>query len=136
VDDRVDWQDSSTLRWVGRPEQVREALGRGESFAGVALIALALNHADPEAVLPLIATALESQDLELRRQAVIALAHVARLHHTVDRRCLDLLRACPRGNEADDDLWSFVAHRELPFWLWRHHLGERLTWLLGGRWRR
>ncbi|MGW2582035.1 hypothetical protein ACWCYZ_11965, partial [Streptomyces virginiae] len=64
---------------------------------------------------------------EVRRQGVIALAHVARLHRTVDRRCLELLRRCPHGNEADDDLWSFVPHRELPPWLWRHHLRERLV---------
>ncbi|MFD7927722.1 hypothetical protein [Streptomyces sp. NPDC059742] len=39
----------------------------------------------------------------------------------------ELLRGCPRGNEADDDLWSFVPHRQLPLWLWRHHLWERLV---------
>ncbi|MFB6578398.1 hypothetical protein ACFCYC_13360 [Streptomyces sp. NPDC056402] len=43
----------------------------------------------------------------------------------MDRRCLQLLRGYPRGNEADDDLWSFVPHRELPLRLWRHHLWER-----------
>ncbi|WP_327417927.1 hypothetical protein [Streptomyces sp. NBC_01233] len=57
----------------------------------------------------------------------MALAHVARLHRTADRRCLALLRRCPRGNEADDDLWSFVPHWELPLWLWCHHLWERLV---------
>lgn len=96
----------------------------------MAVIALALNYCDPDVVLPIVARALESQDQEVRRQGVVALAHVARLHRTVDRRCLGLLRDCPRGNEADDDLWSFVDHRELPLWLWRHHLGEWLIWLL------
>ncbi|MBT2509320.1 hypothetical protein J7I98_26275 [Streptomyces sp. ISL-98] len=130
---RVDWLHSSTLRWVDQPEQVDAAFERGEGLVGVAVIALVLNHPDPKAVLPVVARALESQDQEVRRQGVVALAHVARQHHTVDRRCLELLRACPRGNEADDDLWSFVAHRELPLWLWRHHLGERLVWLLRDR---
>ncbi|MFB7256782.1 hypothetical protein [Streptomyces nojiriensis] len=118
--------DDGTGTGTDRPELVLAALRRGEPKAGVAVIGLALDHADPEAVLPVVARALESADREVRRQGVIALAHVARLHRTVDRRCLELLRGCPRGNEADDDLWSFVPHRELPLWLWRHHLGERL----------
>ncbi|MFF3672808.1 hypothetical protein ACFYYS_02340 [Streptomyces sp. NPDC002120] len=115
------------LNEVERPEQVLAAFERGERWVGVAVIALALDHPDPAAVLPVVARALESPDREVRRQGVVALAHVARLHRTVDRRCLELLRRCPRGNEADDDLWSFVPHRELPLWLWRHHLRERLV---------
>ncbi|MFJ7589114.1 hypothetical protein ACIQZO_17385 [Streptomyces sp. NPDC097617] len=121
-----DWRSGSRLNEVDRPEVVLAAFARGEPKAGVAVIALVLNHGDPEAVLPVVARALESADREVRRQGVIALAHVARLHRAVDRRCLELLRGCPRGNEADDDLWCFVPHRELPLWLWRHHLGERL----------
>ncbi|MEU9104499.1 hypothetical protein AB0D54_09045 [Streptomyces xanthophaeus] len=132
---QVDWQDGSTLWWVDQPDQVTAAFDRGEPLVGVAVIALALNHDDPQAVLPVVARALESPDPAVRRQGVVALAHVARLHRTVDRRCLDLLRACPRGNEADDDLWSFVDHRQLPPWLRRHHLRERVTWLLRDRWR-
>ncbi|WP_329257211.1 hypothetical protein [Streptomyces pseudovenezuelae] len=131
----LNWQDGSTLRRTARPEEVDAAFGRGEPLVGVAVIALALNHADVDAILPRVGRALEAKDPEIRRQGVIALAHVARLHRTVDRRCLDLLRGCPRGNEADDDLWSFVAHRRLPWWLWRHHVTERLTWLLRDRWR-
>ncbi|MCX4961120.1 hypothetical protein [Streptomyces virginiae] len=122
-----DWQGGSNLLGVDRPDVVLAAFERGEPQVGVAVIGLALNHADPAAVLPLVARALESTDRKVRRQGVIALAHVARLHRTVDRRCLELLRRCPRGNEADDDLWSFVPHRELPLWLWRHHVRERLV---------
>ncbi|MFK0256343.1 hypothetical protein [Streptomyces sp. NPDC090445] len=128
-------QDGSTLRWTDRPEEVDAAFGRGEPLVGVAVIALALNHADADAILPRVVKALESKDPEVHRQGVIALAHVARLHRTVDQRSLDLLRGCPRGNEADDDLWSFIAHRRLPWWLWRHHFTERLTWLFRDRWR-
>ncbi|QIQ01537.1 hypothetical protein [Streptomyces liangshanensis] len=95
----------------------------------MAVIALALNHADADAILPRVNRALESENAETRRQGVIALAHTARLHRTADRRSLDLLRDFPRGNEADDDLWSFVAHRQLPWWLWRHHYADRLTCL-------
>ncbi|MEU9162141.1 hypothetical protein AB0D29_17925 [Streptomyces sp. NPDC048424] len=121
------WWGGVDLNGVERPEQVLAAFERGEGRVGVAVIALALNHADPAAVLPVVARALDSADPEVRRQGVVALAHVARLHRTVDRRCLELLRRCPRGNEAGDDLWSFVPHRELPLWLWRHHLRERLV---------
>ncbi|MFE5559842.1 hypothetical protein [Streptomyces sp. NPDC056544] len=131
----LNWQDGSTLRWTDQPDEVDAAFGRGEPLVGVAVIALALNHADADAILPRVGKALESEDPEIRRQGVIALAHVARLHRSVDRRCLDLLRSCPRGNEADDDLWSFVAHRRLPWWLWRYHYTERLTWLFRDRWR-
>ncbi|MGW4271868.1 hypothetical protein ACWEGQ_05775 [Streptomyces seoulensis] len=95
----------------------------------MAVIALALNHGDAAVILPRVGRALESEDAEIRRQGVLALAHVARLHRTVDQRSLALLRGCPRGNEADDDLWSYVAHRRLPWWLWRHHFAQRWTWL-------
>ncbi|MFB7461989.1 hypothetical protein ACFCZ1_00550 [Streptomyces sp. NPDC056224] len=118
---------------MDRPERVVAAFARGDKHAGVAVIALALNHPGPAEVLPVVAGALESPDPEVRRQGVIALAHVARLHRTVDRRCLEGLRHCPRGNEADDDLWSFVPHRRLPLWLWRHHVGERVARLLPAR---
>ncbi|MDX3538259.1 hypothetical protein PV721_28710, partial [Streptomyces sp. MB09-01] len=122
-----DWWGGLNLNGIEQPEPVLAAFERGERSVGVAVIALALNHPDPAAVLPVVARALESADREVRRQGVVALAHVARLHGTVDRRCLELLRRCPRGNEADDDLWSFVPHRELPLWLWGHHLRERLV---------
>ncbi|MBC3839895.1 hypothetical protein GXW82_05805 [Streptacidiphilus sp. 4-A2] len=96
----------------------------------MAVIALALNHPEPDAILPRVARALAAGDPEVRRQGVVALAHVARLHRTVDQRCLGLLRGFPRGNEADDDLWSFVDHRRLPFWLRRYHAVQRLVWLV------
>ncbi|MFJ2821520.1 hypothetical protein ACIO7M_10440 [Streptomyces toxytricini] len=123
----LNWQDGSTLRWIDQPDEVDAAFDRGEPFVGVAVIALALNHADANTILSRVGKALASEDAEIRRQGVIALAHVARLHRTVDRQCLQLLRSCPRGNEADDDLWSFVAHRRLPWWLWRHHYAVRLA---------
>lgn len=131
----MNWQNSSALLGTDRPEEVDAAFDRGEDLVGVAVIGLALNHPEATAILPRVARALESADAELRRQGRVALAHVARLHHTVDRRCLELLRSQPRGNEADDDLWSYVPHRRLPMWLWRHHLAERLRWQLRDRWR-
>jgi hypothetical protein len=129
------WHDASTLRWIERPEDVDAAFHRGEPLVGVAVIALALNHDDADAILPQVARAMAADDPEIRRQGVVALAHVARLHRVVDRRCLTLLRGFSRGNEADDDLWSFVDHRLLPWWLRRHHAGRRLLWLLRDSWR-
>jgi hypothetical protein len=133
---RVDWADGSSV-WRGdhRPEDVAAAFERGESTVGVAVIAFALSHPDPGHILPLVARAMESPDPQMRAQGVVAMAHTARLHRAVDRRCLVLLRDCRRGNAADDDLWSFIAHRKLPPWLWRHHAKERLLWWLRDRWR-
>ncbi|WP_405853878.1 hypothetical protein OG407_00400 [Streptomyces sp. NBC_01515] len=131
----LNWQDGSTLRWIEQPEEVDSAFDRREPLVGVGVIALALNHPDANAILPRVARALVAEEAEVRRQGVVALAHVARLHRTVDRRCLNLLRGFPRGNEADDDLWSFVDHRQLPLWLWRYHAAQRLAWLVRDRWR-
>lgn len=131
----MNWRSSSALMGTDRPEEVDAAFDRAEELVGVAVIGLALNHPDAVAILPRVARALESEGGELRHQGRVALAHVARLHSTVDRRCLELLRSHPRGSEADDDLWSYVPHRRLPWWLWRHHLGERMVWLLRDKWR-
>ncbi|MFI8005558.1 hypothetical protein [Streptomyces sp. NPDC086010] len=129
------WQSGSALLGTDRPEEVDAAFDRAEELVGVAVIGLALNHPDAEAILPRVARALESDDDALRHQGRVALAHVARLHSTVDRRCLELLRSHPRGSEADDDLWGYVSHRRLPWWLWRHHLMQRMAWLLRDKWR-
>ncbi|MFE5210581.1 hypothetical protein [Streptomyces sp. NPDC056600] len=131
----LNWQEASTLRRVARPEEVEAAFSRGEALVGVAVIALALNHPDAGVILPQVARAMAADDPEVRRQGVVALAHVARLHRTVDQHCVDLLRGFPRGNEADDDLWSFVDHRLLPWWLWRYQSGQRWRWLVRDRWR-
>ncbi|MFD8549664.1 hypothetical protein [Streptomyces sp. NPDC059649] len=132
----MNWQVSGALLGTDRPEEVDAALERGEELVGVAVIGLALTHPDPAAILPRVARALEraleSSDHRLRHQGLVALAHTARLHGTVDRPCLDLLRRCPRGTEADDDLWAYVPRRRLPWWLWRHRLGGQLRGLRPG----
>lgn len=132
----MNWEEFSALLGTDRPEEVDAAFVRGEPLVGVAVIGLALTHPNSEVILPRVARAMESADKEVRRQGVVALAHVARLHRSVDQRCLSLLRKERRGNEADDDLWTFVDHRDLPWWLWRHKLTERLAWLIIERWRR
>ncbi|MCX5199339.1 hypothetical protein OOK31_36625 [Streptomyces sp. NBC_00249] len=130
-----DWENGTGLLGVDDPAMVDAAFERGEPHVGCAVIGLALNHPDPEAILPRVARALRATDPTRRHQGTVALAHVARLHRTVNQECLDLLRARPRGNEADDDLWTFVPRRRLPWWLWRHQLPGHLTWHLYERWR-
>ncbi|MEU8002171.1 hypothetical protein AB0B66_13490 [Catellatospora sp. NPDC049111] len=134
----LNWDDSSALMGTDRPEEIDEALLRGEEMLGVAVIGLSLTHPDARQILPRIADVLEAAmaagDRELCRQAVLSLGHTGRLHGVTDARCLELLRRQPRGNTADDDLWSFVPHRELPWWLWRHHLPRILRWYLWRRW--
>ncbi|MFD7233150.1 hypothetical protein [Streptomyces sp. NPDC059881] len=126
----LDWENGTELIGVDDPAIVDAAFERGERHVGVAVIGLALNHPDPDTILPRIARALRATDPELQRQGTLSLAHVARLHRTVNQECLDLLRARPRGNEADDDLWTFVPRRRLPWWLWRRQLPGYLKWHL------
>jgi hypothetical protein len=134
----LNWDDHSALMGADRPEEIDEALARGEEMLGVAVIGLALTHPDARQILPRIAAVLEAAmaagDLELCRQAVLALGHTGRLHGVTDALCLELLRRQPRGNTADDDLWCYVPHRQLPWWLWRYHLPGLLRWHLWQRW--
>ncbi len=130
------WADMSALMGTDRPEEIDAAFERGEPDVGVALIGLALTHPDPQPILDRTARALASTDLALRAQAIVALAHAARLHGTVDRINLDLLRRLPRDNPADDDLWTYVPRRRLPWWLWRHHLAYACRRHLWRRWMR
>ncbi|GAA2522765.1 hypothetical protein [Pilimelia columellifera] len=115
------------------PDDVLAALAVGDPNAGVALIALALTYPDPDATLACIAVALSSPALPLRAQGLTALAHTVRLHRRVDAETLRLLRALPRGSSADDDLWTFVAWRRLPWWLWRYQLPRHLWWSIRNR---
>lgn len=97
------WRYGS-LQWSRPLDEIDKAFEEDKPSVGIAVIALALHHEEPLEVLPRVSRALESRDQAIRHQGVAAPAHVARLHPTVDHRCLDLLRAYPRGNEADDDL--------------------------------
>ncbi|WP_299537324.1 hypothetical protein [uncultured Streptomyces sp.] len=130
-----DWEHGTGLIGVRDPAVVDAAFERGERHVGVAVIGLALHHPDPRTILPRVAQALRATDPARQHQGTVALAHVARLHHTTDPECLALLRTQPRGNEADDDLWDFVPRRNLPWWLWRHQLPGHIQWYLFNRWR-
>jgi hypothetical protein len=132
--DGMNWLDSSALMGTDRPEEVDAAFERGERDVGVAVIGLALTHPDPWQILPRTARALASANPDVRAQGIVALAHVARLHHVVDQDNLDLLRGMRRGNPADDDLWTFVPHRLLPWWLHRRHVVQAWRWRLWDRW--
>ncbi|MEV0097324.1 hypothetical protein [Streptomyces sp. NPDC050738] len=131
----ISWENATGLLGTDQPEVVDAAFERGEPHVGVAVIGLALNHPNPGAILPRIARAMRAPNPELQRQGTLALAHTARLHHIVNQECLELLRSRPRGNEADDDLWTFIPRRQLPWWLWRHQLPSYLKWYLFERWR-
>ena len=115
----VSWENGTGPLTVDDPEVVDTAYERGEPHVGIAVIGLALNHPDPAVILPRIARALGAASPELRHQGTVALAHVARLHRTVDQPCLTLLRAQPRGT----------------WWLWRHHLPRLAKHHFRERWR-
>ncbi|MGG2460060.1 hypothetical protein ACO0M4_09605 [Streptomyces sp. RGM 3693] len=138
----MNWQEDSALLGTDRPEEVDAAFARGAERVGVAVIGLALTHPHPAAILPRVARALEQAlavgDAGLRHQGIVALAHTARLHGTVDTHCLELLRRCPRDTEADMDLWAYVPRRRLPWWLWWHRIVARrwrAVWRRAVRWR-
>ncbi|MGW3247512.1 hypothetical protein [Streptomyces sp. NPDC001070] len=122
----MNWADSSALLGTDRPEEVDAAFERAEPMVGVAVIGLALTHPDAAAILPRVARALRAPRGELRHQGVVALAHVARLHGTVDEHCLELLRGLPPGTEAHNDIVAYVPLRELPWWLRRYGYAQRL----------
>lgn len=128
----MNWSSHSALLGTDRPEEIDAALDRADPLAGVALIGLAMTHPDPGQILPRIAHAYAIGGDQLTQQATVATAHVARLHRTTSPEVLAHVRSRRRGNEADMDLWSFVPHRRLPWWLWcyevPHVLGTRLHW--------
>ncbi|MBU2664014.1 hypothetical protein KOI35_10985 [Actinoplanes bogorensis] len=112
---------------------------------GVALLALALNHPDPDVVLPRIRRALASSSPQTRANALQSLGHVARLHRTIDADLIGRLRSALRDRSrlhrtelrayaanAADDVAMFVPRRDLPRWLRRAYPGPRLSSRAGG----
>ena len=123
--DGMDWRSYSALMGTARPEEVDAAFDRGEDMVGIAVIGLALSYPDPWVALHRVARALDHNRIEVRRQGATALAHVARLHGVVSRECLEVLHRHP-DDVAEDDLWTFIAHRRLPPWLWWRRIKARL----------
>jgi hypothetical protein len=145
----LDWLDGTDLLGADDPDEVDKAFDRAEPRVGVAVIGLALNHPDADTILARANRALEAEDPELRRQGLVALGHTARLHHRIDQRALANLRRLlkdrtPVGRhfavrgEADTyaaDVWSFIAHQDLPRWLRRRQHLAAVRRRLWGCWR-
>ncbi|MEV6968837.1 hypothetical protein AB0M47_27330 [Hamadaea sp. NPDC051192] len=129
----LDWERGSNLNRCHSPQDVDAAFDRGEERVGVAVIALAYNHADTDAVLVRVARGLRSSSPETRRQSLLALMHTARLHGRVDSVTLDLLRELlldhspisagslydVRGTaiQTVEDLRVFLPRDQLPAWV-------------------
>ncbi|WP_242624664.1 hypothetical protein [Krasilnikovia cinnamomea] len=132
------WFIGSWIGVVERPEAVDEAVDRNDEHAGVALLALVLNHPDSEVALPRIKRALMSPNAQTRANALQSLGHYARLHQAIDGDLVRQLRcalsdrtplhhAQIRGYafHAASDVGMFVRRRELPRWLRRRFAGPR-----------
>jgi len=131
--ENLDWERGSNLNRCNSPQEIDAAFDRGEERVGVAVIALAYNHADTDAVLVRVARGLRSPSPETRRQSLLALMHTARLHGRVDSIALDLLRELlhdhspisagslydVRGTaiQTVEDLRIFLPRDQLPAWV-------------------
>lgn len=147
VTELLDWLTCTGLNLCDDPLVVDEALNREDRYAGVALIALTLNHVDPFAILPRIKRALGSTSPQTRANALQCLGHLARLHGLIDQEAVQLLvralrdrtrvdRSEIRGyaNAAADDVASFIACRScLPRWFRRRRPGPQRPAGLHGR---
>lgn len=140
------WFIGSWIGVVEQPEAVDEAVDRNDKYAGVALLALVLNHPEAEVVLPRIKQALASPSDQTRANALQSLGHYARLHGSIDGELVRRLRCALsdrtpvhrsqlRGYafHAASDVGMFVARGELPGWLRRRFAGPRRP---TRRWRR
>ncbi|MFI6268534.1 hypothetical protein [Micromonospora zamorensis] len=132
------WSIGSWLSVIDRPEIVDEALDREDQYAGIALLALVLNHEDPGVVLPRIKRAMMSQSPQTRANALQSLGHHARLHGFVDGEAIDRLRQALRDRTvlggfqirgyaatAASDVGMFVKRCALPRWFRRRFGGPR-----------
>ncbi|MFI5834880.1 hypothetical protein ACIA5A_14525 [Micromonospora sp. NPDC051300] len=132
------WFIGSWLDVVEQPEIVDEALDREDRYAGVALLALVLNHEDPAVVLPRVKRAMTSRDPQTRANALQSLGHHGRLHGSIDAEAIGRLRRALhdrtalggfeiRGYAATaaGDVGMFVERHALPRWFRRRFAGPR-----------
>ena len=132
------WYIGSWMDVVEQPQIVDEALERNDEYAGVALLTLVLNHPEPEAVLPRIKQGLVSPRAHTRANALQCTGHFSRLHRSIDRELVALLRKALndstriggyqiRGyaDNAADDVGMFAPRRSLPRWFRRRFAGPR-----------
>jgi len=68
------WFIGSWIGVVERPETVDEAIDRNDEYAGVALLALVLNHPEPEVGPPRIKKGLASSRAQTKANALQSLA--------------------------------------------------------------
>lgn len=132
------WSIGSWLEVVEQPEIVDEVLDREDQYAGIALLALVLNHEDPGVVLPRVKRAMASRRPQTRANALQSLGHHARLHGFVDAEAICGLRQALRDRTvlggfeirgyaatAAGDVGMFVRRGALPRWLRRRFSGPR-----------
>jgi hypothetical protein len=130
------WFIASWIGVVERPEAVDEAVDRNHEYAGVALLALVLNHPEPAVVLPRIKRALASRNAPTRANALQSVGHYARLHGSIDSELVKRLRGAlsdrtPLGryqirgyaSDAAGDVGMFAPRSDLPRWLRRRFAG-------------
>jgi hypothetical protein len=113
-------------------------LEREDQYTGIALLALVLNHEDPDVVLPRVKRAMASRSPQTRANALQSLGHHARLHGYVDAEAIGRLRHALRDRTvlggfeirgyaatAADDVGMFVKRGALPRWFRRRFAGPR-----------
>jgi hypothetical protein len=116
----LDWAAGHGLLAVADPAVVDAAFDRREKHVGIAVVGLALNGDDLDAIAPRVVRAIEADDEETRRLGFTAAGHTARLFGTLDPRIEAVLRRRRRDGIAAtalDDVVQYVG--ELPEWLTR-----------------
>ncbi|MFI5844750.1 hypothetical protein ACIA8K_34130 [Catenuloplanes sp. NPDC051500] len=132
------WYIGSWMDVVERPEIVDDVVEANGEYAGVALLALVLNHPEPQIVLPRIKRALVSPRAQTRANALQCAGHYTRLHGSIDHDLIALLRSALsdqtraggfqiRGyaEHAAADVGMFAPRRRLPRWFRRRFAGPR-----------
>ncbi|MFC0548285.1 hypothetical protein [Kutzneria chonburiensis] len=131
--DDIDWATGRGLLAVDDPAEVDDAFARKEKHVGIAVVGLALNNEDLDAVAPRVVRAIESDDVETRRLGFTAAGHSARLFQTLDPRIGEVLHRFRKDGIAStalDDVLSFVPFRQLPRWLKVESVRRKLRWLV------
>jgi hypothetical protein len=131
--DEINWETGEGLLAVDDPIEVDDAFARNEKHVGIAVVGLALNNEDLDAVAPRVVRAIESDDEETRRLGFTAAGHTVRLFETLDPRIEQALRRFRDDGIAAtalDDVLQYVRFRQLPRWLQAESVRRRLRWLI------
>ena len=129
--DEINWETGEGLLAVDDPTEVDNAFARNEKHVGIAVVGLALNNEDLDAVAPRVVRAIESDDVETRRLGFTAAGHAARLFETLDPRIEQALRRFRNDGIAAtalDDVLQYVRFRQLPSWLKTESVRRKLHW--------